>query len=200
MWGDHGECHLRIGPLSRKASPMATRELSRPDRPVPFAALLRQHRLDLSLTQAVLAERAGRSARAIQHLEAGLGQPYRAAQLWDAASGRPLARLEQSAGLYAVAFSPDASRLATASMDGYAHVWDLATGSDLVLRTNARVVDRFSPGGGNEFAESLTQALAFSSDGSAGHGPNVGQHGVGVERADRRGGSAPGARRSGAGS
>ena len=42
-----------------------------------FGRLLRQHRLRVGLTQAALAERAGLSERAIQHLEGGLGQPYR---------------------------------------------------------------------------------------------------------------------------
>src|SRR2546421_231079 len=40
-----------------------------------FAVLLREHRLAAALTQARLAELAGLSTRAIQHLEAGLGQP-----------------------------------------------------------------------------------------------------------------------------
>jgi len=41
-----------------------------------FGALLRQRRLASDLTQLVLAERAGLSVRAIQHLEADRGQPY----------------------------------------------------------------------------------------------------------------------------
>src|SRR5579871_481225 len=41
-----------------------------------FGALLRSYRLDAGLTQAALAERAGLSVRAVQHLEAGRGQPY----------------------------------------------------------------------------------------------------------------------------
>jgi transcriptional regulator with XRE-family HTH domain len=52
-----------------------------------FADLLRRHRHDAGFTQAALAERAGLSARAIQHLEAGLGRPYvdsalRLAEIW----------------------------------------------------------------------------------------------------------------------
>jgi predicted ATPase/DNA-binding XRE family transcriptional regulator len=39
--------------------------------------LLRQHRVAACLTQAALAERAGISERAVQHLERGLGQPQR---------------------------------------------------------------------------------------------------------------------------
>ena len=41
-----------------------------------FARMLRERRLAAGLTQAALAERAGLSTRAVQHLEAGLGQPY----------------------------------------------------------------------------------------------------------------------------
>src|SRR5690349_8647295 len=41
-----------------------------------FAVLLREQRLAAGLTQARLAELAGLSTRAIQHLEAGLGRPY----------------------------------------------------------------------------------------------------------------------------
>ena len=45
--------------------------------PGSFGELLREHRLDAGLTQAVLAERAGLSVRAVQHLERSLGQPQR---------------------------------------------------------------------------------------------------------------------------
>ena len=45
--------------------------------PASFGALLRQHRLAAGLTQEALADRAGLSARAVQHLERGLGQPQR---------------------------------------------------------------------------------------------------------------------------
>src|SRR5579871_758127 len=41
-----------------------------------FARLLRDARLRAELTQAMLAEKAGMSTRAVQHLEAGRGQPY----------------------------------------------------------------------------------------------------------------------------
>jgi transcriptional regulator with XRE-family HTH domain len=40
-----------------------------------FAVLLRRYRIDAGLTQGALAEQAGVSARTIQHLEAGMGQP-----------------------------------------------------------------------------------------------------------------------------
>jgi class 3 adenylate cyclase/tetratricopeptide (TPR) repeat protein/DNA-binding XRE family transcriptional regulator len=42
-----------------------------------FGTLLREHRLAAGLTQATLAERAGLSTRAVQHLECSLGQPRR---------------------------------------------------------------------------------------------------------------------------
>ena len=41
-----------------------------------FGALLRQKRIAADLTQLMLAERAGLSVRAVQHLEAERGQPY----------------------------------------------------------------------------------------------------------------------------
>jgi hypothetical protein len=45
-------------------------------------------------------------------------------RLWDAASGKPLAVLkEHTAQVYAVAFSPDGSRIVTASYDGTARLW-----------------------------------------------------------------------------
>src|SRR5687768_7359447 len=46
--------------------------------PQGFGALLREHRLAAGLTQEALAERAGVSPRAIQHLEASNGHPARA--------------------------------------------------------------------------------------------------------------------------
>ena len=45
--------------------------------PVPLAVMLRELRLAAGLTQAALAQRCGISARCVQHLELGLGQPRR---------------------------------------------------------------------------------------------------------------------------
>ena len=45
--------------------------------PISFGPLLRHHRVAAGLTQAALAERAGLSVRAVQHLERSLGQPQR---------------------------------------------------------------------------------------------------------------------------
>jgi WD40 repeat protein/transcriptional regulator with XRE-family HTH domain/energy-coupling factor transporter ATP-binding protein EcfA2 len=55
---------------------MAIPEQMRPERGRTFGTLLRARRLEAGLTQAALAEHAGLSVRGIQHLEAGLGQPY----------------------------------------------------------------------------------------------------------------------------
>ena len=55
---------------------MTTAADIRSERARSFAALLRARRLEAGLTQSTLAERAGLSVRGIQHLEAGLGQPY----------------------------------------------------------------------------------------------------------------------------
>jgi WD40 repeat protein len=50
----------------------------------------------------------------------------------DAASGTELARLNHDDGLWAVAFSPNGTRLATASGDRSAWVWDASSGAELV--------------------------------------------------------------------
>jgi class 3 adenylate cyclase/tetratricopeptide (TPR) repeat protein len=65
--------------------------------PLPrFGELLRQHRLAAGLTQATLAERAGISVRAVQHLEYVLGQPQRetARRLAEALALSPERRLQ----------------------------------------------------------------------------------------------------------
>jgi WD40 repeat protein/transcriptional regulator with XRE-family HTH domain len=53
-----------------------TTQHSRLEQDHRFGSVLRARRLEAGLTQAALAERAGLSVRAIQHLEAGMGQPY----------------------------------------------------------------------------------------------------------------------------
>ena len=44
--------------------------------------------------------------------------------MWDAASGKELARLGHDGGVNAAAFSPDGTRIVTASDDKTARVWD----------------------------------------------------------------------------
>jgi WD40 repeat protein/transcriptional regulator with XRE-family HTH domain len=55
---------------------MTTAQRTRLEHENRFGSVLRAQRLEAGLTQAALAERAGLSVRAIQHLEAGMGQPY----------------------------------------------------------------------------------------------------------------------------
>ncbi|MBX3434713.1 MAG: protein kinase [Pirellulales bacterium] len=59
----------------------------------------------------------------------------RTAKIWDAATGRVVAKLEGAHEGYvnAAAFSPDGARILTASDDGTARQWDAATGEPLPL-------------------------------------------------------------------
>jgi WD40 repeat protein len=86
-------------------------------------------------------------------------------RVWDPVSARVLERFDEPAAAYALVFSPDGSRLAAASLDGNIGVWDTATHGEQELSTGATIVDRFSPDGGNEFAESFGQTLVYSPDG-----------------------------------
>jgi WD40 repeat protein len=62
----------------------------------------------------------------------------RAAWLWDVATGSLLRRLMgHDDPVQAVAFSPDASMLATSSRDGAARVWNLSSGNSLQLEVSA---------------------------------------------------------------
>jgi hypothetical protein len=71
--------------------------------------------------------------------------------VWDAASGRELLTLKGHTGLvYSIAWSPDGTRLATASIDQTAKVWDAASSRELLTlkghRSNVWTVS-WSPDG-----------------------------------------------------
>jgi WD40 repeat protein len=73
------------------------------------------------------------------------------ARIWDAATGRDIAVLRgHDDTVYSAAFSPDGSRIVTASGDNTARIWDAATGRDIaVLRGHDDTVysATFSPDG-----------------------------------------------------
>ncbi|MDC0677559.1 nSTAND1 domain-containing NTPase [Sorangium atrum] len=55
------------------------------------------------------------------------------AQIWDAASGKELVRLEGHQGqVWSASFSPDGARIVTASDDRTARIWDAGSGKELV--------------------------------------------------------------------
>src|SRR5262249_53321146 len=71
----------------------------------------------------------------------------RAAQVWDAASGKELLTLRRH-NPSSVAFSPDGQRIVTGGSDGTAKVWEAASGKELLtLRGHSQVVSSvaFSP-------------------------------------------------------
>ncbi len=55
----------------------------------------------------------------------------RTARIWDAATGRQLAKLGQDAPVRTAVFSPDGRRIVTASADKTARIWDAATAKPL---------------------------------------------------------------------
>jgi WD40 repeat protein len=59
---------------------------------------------------------------------------YEGAQVWNAITGEPLARLiGHRFGLNSAAFSPDGSRIVTSSYDHTARIWNAATGEQVLL-------------------------------------------------------------------
>jgi WD40 repeat protein/transcriptional regulator with XRE-family HTH domain len=89
-------------------------------------------------------------------LEPGKGQSWSpdtfgTAKVWDIATGQELLRLRgHVAPVRSVAFSPDGTRLATASNDKTAKVWDAATGQELLTlrgHTSPLAAVTFSPDG-----------------------------------------------------
>jgi dipeptidyl aminopeptidase/acylaminoacyl peptidase len=85
------------------------------------------------------------------------------ARVWDAATGREIARLQGHGDwVLSAAFSPDGTRIVTASRDRTARVWDAATGNEVARLTgHGDTVQSaaFSPNGGT--------ILTASNDGTA---------------------------------
>ncbi len=71
------------------------------------------------------------------------------ARLWDAATGKELARFAHDGKVLSAAFSPDGTRVATVSEDRTARLWDVKTGKELVRFHHDNTVWRavFSPEG-----------------------------------------------------
>jgi WD40 repeat protein len=71
------------------------------------------------------------------------------AKIWNAFTGRELARLNHDDEVVSVAFGPDGTRIATASKDNTARIWDTFTGKELArLNHDDEVVSvAFSPDG-----------------------------------------------------
>jgi WD40 repeat protein/tetratricopeptide (TPR) repeat protein len=89
------------------------------------------------------------------------GSRWSTCQVWDAATGRPVALLPQLREVHALAFSPDGRMLATGDIGGAVQLWDAATG--------ARIGQPFAAG-------SIVYTVAFSPDGrllAAGTGEKI---------------------------
>jgi WD40 repeat protein len=70
-------------------------------------------------------------------------------RLWDAVTGRELAKLDNQTVAHSATFSPDGSRVATASLDGQILVWDVVSRREVAqLKSRGGVLQvRFSPNG-----------------------------------------------------
>ena len=72
------------------------------------------------------------SKRGLEAHAIGRSRGGRTARVWDAATGAQILRLEgHEGGVNSAAFSPDGTRIVTASDDGTARVWDAATGAQV---------------------------------------------------------------------
>ena len=92
------------------------------------------------------------------------------ARVWDAASGKELARLAHEDGVQAAGFSPDGSRIVTASDDKTARVWDAVSGRELArLAHEDRVYAAgFSPDGSRIVTASTTRPRGCGTRSAAG--------------------------------
>ncbi|PSM30747.1 WD40 repeat domain-containing protein, partial [Haliangium sp. UPWRP_2] len=85
------------------------------------------------------------------------------ARLWDAKSGSPLATLKGHTNwVLAASFSPDGTRVVTASDDGTARLWDAKSGSPI-----ATLKGHTSPVQAASFSPDGARVVTASSDGTA---------------------------------
>jgi WD40 repeat protein len=110
---------------------------------------------------------AGVSTELKQGESAGELRSHDTARVWDAFTGRELLVLEGHTGpLSSVVFSPDGSRILTASWDKTARVWNASTGQELLKLRLGRPpmnIDGFSP---SEAYQLAGNSAAFSPDGA----------------------------------
>jgi WD40 repeat protein len=86
----------------------------------------------------------------------------RTAQLWDAATGKSLPRLEDQAEVVSAVFSPDGTCVVTASTDNTARVWDAETGKPLTSP-----LEHLTVVSGAAFSPFSTRAVRPSCNGTA---------------------------------
>jgi len=71
------------------------------------------------------------------------------ARVWDAATGKEIARMTHDNTVWSVAFSPDSKYVVSGSSDKTARVWEAATGKEIARITH----------------DDFVQSVAFSPDG-----------------------------------
>jgi WD40 repeat protein len=77
-----------------------------------------------------------------------LGSKDNTARIWDAASGKEIAVLRgHTFVVTSAAFSPDGTRIVTASMDSTTRIWDAATGKEMAVLKGPVYSAAFSPDG-----------------------------------------------------